>query len=187
MPWQLREGLRRRPKGSPPRPIAEQIPSISVNELPISSPYDYKTYTLPNLSLRFPQLAAARISFNIVEFHHPSLHRSTTGPVQTFKLKHIKTGFGIRHAFICACGRPVLKLYYRNRYLACRRCSNAIYASQTLDQRSRPILQASRIQSFLDNKPRLFRRTRERLKKKLGEKVMMAQGSLGTNARSLWK
>jgi hypothetical protein len=60
-------------------------------------------------------------------------------------------------------------------------------ASQTLDKRTRPILQASRIQSFLDNQPRLFRRTRERLKKKLREKVMMAQGSLGTEARNPWK
>jgi hypothetical protein len=188
IPWQLREGLRRHPKGSrPPRPIAEQLPSISVNDLQIPSPYDYKSYTMPNISLRYPQLAAARISAQAVEFHHPSLHRGAVGPVQTFRLKPIKTGFGVRHAFICTCGRPVLKLYYRSRDLACLRCCNAIYASQTLDQRSRPILQVSRIQSFLDNKPRLFRRTRERLRKKLGEKVMMAQGSLGTHARGLWK
>jgi hypothetical protein len=101
------------------------------------------------------------------------------------RLKHIKTGFGIRHAFICACQRPVIKLYYRHRNLGCRRCHNAIMASQTLGQRSRPILQAARIQSFLDNKPRLFHRTQERLKKKLGEKVMMAQGSLGIKHREL--
>jgi len=188
MPRQLWEGLRRRPKGASPRPIAEQLPSISVNDLPIPSPYDYKTYILPNISLRYPQLAAAKVSFNIVELHHPSLHRATTGPVQTFRLKHIKTGFGIRHTFICGdCGRPVIKLYYRNRHLACRRCQHAIYASQTLGKRTRPVLQASRIRSFLDNKSRLFHRTRERLRKKLGEKLMMAQGSLGTNARSLWK
>jgi hypothetical protein len=83
---------------------------------------------------------------HVVEFYHPSLHRGqATGLVQTFRLKRIKTGFGIRHVFICGCKRPVINLYYRHRNLACRRCCNAIYASQTLDQRSRPILQASRI------------------------------------------
>jgi hypothetical protein len=91
----------------------------------------------------------------------------------------------ITDAFICTCQRGVIKLYYLHRRLACKRCCNAIHASQTLHQRS--VLQVSRIQSFLDNKPRLFHRTQERLKKKLGEKVMMAQGSLGTRARSLWK
>jgi hypothetical protein len=187
MPWQLREGLRRHPKGSrPPRPIAEQLPSISVNELNITNPYDYKTYIARDISLKYPHLSAAKVSYHCIEFYLPSLHRSKPGPVFTFRLKHIRTGFGIRHAFICGCGRAVIKVYYLNRRLACRRCQGAINASQTLDKRSRPVLQASRIESFLDNK-QLFHRTRERLKKKLGEKVMMAQGKMGTKARSLWK
>jgi hypothetical protein len=187
MPWQLREGLKRRPKGSrPPRPIAEQLPQISVNDLQI--PRDYRTYTAPNISLKYPQIAALRMWYEAVEFHHPSLHRGQNGPAQIFQIKHIKTGFGIRHAFICAtCKRPVIKLYYRHRHLACRRCQDAIYASQSIDQYSRPVLQASRIQSFLDNKSRLFRRTRERLEKKLGHKVMMAQARLGTRAAGLWE
>ena len=95
MPWQLKEGLRRHPKGSrPPRPIVEQLPSISVNELPIPSRYDEKTYILRDFSLRFPQLAAAKVARDAVEFHHVSLHRSTTGPIQTFSIKRIRTGFG---------------------------------------------------------------------------------------------
>jgi hypothetical protein len=44
MPWQLREGLRRRPKGSPPRPLAELLPSINVNDLKIRP--DHKTRTI---------------------------------------------------------------------------------------------------------------------------------------------
>src|SRR5262249_48940030 len=145
------------------------------------SPYDYKTYTLPNVSFRYPQLAAARLSFHSVGFHYPSLHRGQAGPVQTFQLKAIRTGFGVRHAFICTCGRAVIKLYHLHRNLACRRCSRAIYASQTVNQYDRPVLQISRIASFLDNKSRLYRRTRERLKKRLGEKLMTAQGQLGTD------
>src|SRR5262249_11061390 len=174
-------------KGQSRRPIVEQLPAISVNDLPIPSPYDPQTYTLPNVSFRYPQLAAVRLSFHIVEFHHPSLHRGQAGPVQTFRLKHIKTGFGVRHAFICTCGRAVIKLYHLHRNLACRRCCNAIYASQTLGKRTRPALQALRIESFLENKPRLSHRTRERLTKKLGQKVVMAQGHMRTRASSLWE
>jgi hypothetical protein len=183
MPWQLKEGLRQHPKGSrPPRPIAEQLQSISVNDLHISS-LDYKTYTMPNVSLRYPYLSGVRLSVHAVEFQLSSLHRSQTGPIQTFKLKPIRTGFGIRHTFTCTCQRPVIKLYYLHRKLACRRCHDATYASRTCSKLQRPVLQASRIQSFLDNKQGL----REHLMKKLGEKVMMAQGSLGTRARNFWK
>jgi hypothetical protein len=189
MPWQLREGLKRRVKGAPPRPIVEQLPSISVNELPILSRYDEKTYILRDFSLRFPQLAAAKVARDAVEFHHVSLHRSTIGPIQTFGIKLIKTGFGVhgRCAFICDCGKPVIKLYYRSRRLACRRCCNAIHASQAVNQHQRPVLQASRIASFLDSKSKLYHRTRERLRKRLGDKVMMFQGQLGTWARPLWE
>jgi hypothetical protein len=187
MPWQLREGLKRRVKGAPPRPIVENLPAMAVHHLPIPALNDSKTYAIPHISLKWPWLSACKISCQAGEFHLPSLHRSTLGPIQRFKLKHIRTGFGIRHAFICQCGRPVLKLYVLNRYIACRRCSNARYASQTLDKRTRPALQASRIASFLDNKSKLYRRTRERLRKRLGDKLMMAQGQLGTEARSFWE
>jgi hypothetical protein len=75
MPWQLKEGLRRRIKGRPPRPIVEQLPSIAVHKLPIPSPNDRKTYILRDISLRIPQLAAAKVAHNAVEFHLPSLQR----------------------------------------------------------------------------------------------------------------
>ena len=185
-PWQLRAACKPE-KGKSERPIVEKLPSISTKELRIPSPYDYKTYVLGNISFRLPQLASARINYNLVEFRQPPLHRGQEGPTQTFQFKHIKTGFGIRHVFICACGRPAQRLYLFYRNLACRHCLKARYASQTLDKRSRPILQAARIQSFLDNKPRLLRRTRDRLQRRLGEKVMMAQGRLRTRACGLWE
>jgi hypothetical protein len=167
-------------------PILEQLPSINVNDLQI--PRDYKTYIAPNISLRYGFLAGARLSWDAVEFYFPSLHRGQLGRVQTFELKHIKTGFGIRHAFICiGCDRAVITLYHLHGNLACRHCHGAVFASQTLDKRTRPILQISRIQSFLDHKQGLYHRTRERLRQKLGDKIIMAQGSCGTEARSLWK
>jgi hypothetical protein len=187
MPWQLRNSYNPG-KGKSEKPIVEKLPSISTKELGIPSPYDYKTYVLGNIVFRLPQLAGARLNYQFVEFRHPPLHRGQQGPTQTFHFKHIKTGFGIRHVFICChCGRPVQKLYLFLRNLACRHCLQARYASQLLGPRSRPILQAARIQSFIDNKPRIFRRTRDRLQRLLGEKVMTAQGRLSTRARhSLW-
>src|SRR5262245_65745695 len=104
MPWQLREGLKRRVKGAPPRPIAEQLPQIAIHLLPIPSLYDDKTYILRDITLRFPQLAAAKVSRDSVEFHITSLHRGKLGPIQKFKLKFIRNGFVIRHSFIYQCG-----------------------------------------------------------------------------------
>ena len=184
MPWQLARSDRRRK--ATPRPIAEQLPHINVNHLQV--PRDYKTY-ISNISLRYPHLTSMKIAWNMVSFTHRSLHRGKEGPTQTFGLKQIRTGLGgyFRHAFVCTCGRPVIKLYIHHRNIACRRCHNAINTSQALNQHQRPILQASRIADFLDNKSRLFRHARERLKQKLGEKLMKAQGQLGTDARSLWE
>jgi hypothetical protein len=185
-PWQLR-AAHKPEKGKSERPIIEKLPSISTKELGIPSPYDYKTYVLGNIVFRLPQLAGARLNYNLVEFRHPPLHRGQHGPIQTFQFKHIRTGFGIRHVFICSCGRPVQKLYVFYRNIGCRHCLKARYASQACNQHMRPVLQASRIQSFLDNKPRLFRHTRDRLQKRLGEKLMMAQGRLRTRASGLWE
>jgi hypothetical protein len=185
MPWQLRAAYKPK-KGTSERPIVEKLPSISTKNLGVPSPYDDKTYLMPNIAFRLP-IASARVNFNCVEFRHDPLHRGQRGRTQTFQFKHIRTGFGIRHVFICTCGRPVQKLYLFQLNLACRHCTGARYASQTVNQYDRPVLQASRIQSFLDSKPRLLRRTRDRLQKRLGEKLMTAQGRMNTEARGLWE
>jgi hypothetical protein len=186
MPRQLRNSYNPG-KGKSEKPIVEKLPSISTKELGVPSPYDHKTYILGNIVFRLPQLASARLNYQLIEFQHPPLYRGQQGPTQTFQFKHIRTGFGIRHVFICChCGRPVQRLYLFLRNLACRHCLGGRYASQTVNQHDRPTLQASRIQSFLDSKPRLSRRTRDRLEKRLGQKLMMAQGRLRTRACGLW-
>jgi hypothetical protein len=190
MPPQLARAHRPR-KSS--RPILETLPAISVNELGIPSLFDTKTYILPNVSLRYPHVTAIRLCVHFVEFQLPSLHRGKDGPTHSFNLKHIRTGIGnhngcgIRHAFICHCGKPTIKLYYWQRQLGCKRCVNARWACQVISRQSRPALQINRITDFLSSKSRLLRRTRERLTKRLGEKVMRAQGQLGTDARPLWE
>ena len=87
MPKQLQRGLlvKRYSQCRDPRPIAEELSQININDLNI--PRDQKTYTAPNISLRYPQLSGLRLTCNAVEFSH-------NGRTQTFRLKPIKTGFG---------------------------------------------------------------------------------------------
>src|SRR5215475_2689030 len=91
LPPQLAEGLKRRREllkrgiKPPPKPIVEQLPSISANDLGI--PRDSKIYTLPNISLRYPFLANVRMNWDAVEFIFRSLHRGQLGRTQTFAIK----------------------------------------------------------------------------------------------------
>jgi hypothetical protein len=181
MPWQLAKA--KRPRKSS-QPILEQLPCISVNQLRICSLSPDKTYIIRN-QIKWPFVASIKLAWDFIEFHLPSLHRGQLGPMQSFAIKPIKTGFGIRHAFVCNCGEGVLKLYHHNRRIACRYCHRGRYASQAITANSRPSLQAARIQHFLDNKTRLLHRTRERLQKRLGANVMIAQRRLGTRATAL--
>jgi hypothetical protein len=181
MPKQLAIG--RRQKHSKPRPIVESLPSIAVKELKIPSIYDRKVYVL---QFKFLPVASITVGAESVDFHHKPLHRGQLGEVQTFKVKRIPTyGTGFRRGLYCHCGRAVLRLFYHGDRVACRHCIKAIYASQACDQRQRPILQATRIQDFLDNHPRLMRKTRDRLRKRLGDKLMRAQTRLNSTANML--
>ena len=144
MPAQLARGLRarRQSRRQEQRPLAECLPHINVNDLPI--PRDYQTYTAPNISFRYPQISNIRLTYHRIEFAH-------SGRVQAFRLKAIRTGLGsARKAFICTCGRPVISLYFNYGNLACRRCTDAIYASQVCGKHSRPALQTHRIKQFLE-------------------------------------
>jgi hypothetical protein len=157
MPIQLARA--KRPKRTTPRPLAECLPRINANDLKI--PRDYQTYIAPDISFRYPEISFLRISAYMAEFHHSSR-------VQIFRFKWIKTGFGYpRPSFICECGRPVISLYLRNTNLACRRCCNATYASRVCDKRTRPILQAKRLQFFLERKPGMGKSNRQRLKARI--------------------
>jgi hypothetical protein len=172
MPIQLARANRLRP-GQSKRPIVEQLQSINVNDLRV--PKDYQTYVMSGASLRWPFISCIRVSCAAAELTLPSPFRGREPKVLIFRLKPIFTGIGIRYAFICQCGRPVIKLYWYNNTIACKRCCRARTASQACNQHQRPVLQASRIASVLDNAPKLFKRRRERLMKKLGHKVMMAE------------
>jgi hypothetical protein len=170
MPWQLKVGLynKRKYRRHEPRLIAECLPSINVNDLDI--PRNYQTYIAPDISLRFPHISNMRIAWNMVQFAH-------SDRVQTFNFKWIKTGFGYpRPAFICECGRPTIKLYFHRLNLACRQCCNVVYACQTRNKRSRPILKAIRLRNFLEFKSGMSKRNRQRLKARITSATQELKG-----------
>jgi hypothetical protein len=190
MPPQLRNA--KRPKRSEPRPLAETLPQINVNDLNV--PRNYQTYIATNISFCFPHVSSMRITWNMVEFFH-------SGRIQTFCFKWIKTGLGYpRPAFICECGRPVIKLYFHRLNLACRRCCNAIHASQLCGKHSRPILQAKRLRTFLEFKSGMSQRKRQRLtirlttakalelaSERIQDRAKLPQGNYGTRGLMHWR
>jgi hypothetical protein len=140
-PWQLAKA--HKPRRST-KPILETLPAIKATNLKI--PRDNQTYIAPDISFRFPHINNMRINWSMVQFAH-------SNRVQTFKFKWIKTGFGFpRPAFICECGRPTIKLYFRHQHLGCRTCLNLTYASRVLDKRTRPKLQAIRLNPQLQER-----------------------------------
>ena len=144
MPPQLARA--RRPKRYQPRPLVEQLQKINVNHLAHAFPFNWFDWHSRGGDFRWTFIKAIRLCRRQAEFTLYS-QRSTV-----FGIKWIKTGLGKpRPAFICKCKRSVITLYFNHGNLACRRCSNAIYAAQVLDKKARPILQAIRLRRFFNS------------------------------------
>jgi len=89
-------------------------------------------------------------------------------PLPCVTLRWVRTGYGGHHRprplLICQCGRSITKLYFKGGHLACRRCTNAVYASQVCSGRTtRAQLQTKRLQNFLQLKSYLSKRNRQRI------------------------
>ena len=167
-PWQLRYA-KRRPKRFGPRPIVEQLRRIDIADLlrfrVFPKQTDWHARHILEMPFRFPFVKNLVISLQAIEANHHS------GYTQSIPLRWIRTGFGgnyrPRPFFICKCGRSVTKLYFNYGSLHCRRCANATYASRILDKRTRPILQAIRLRTFLQLKSYMSKRNRQRLKARI--------------------
>jgi hypothetical protein len=147
----------RKPRQST-RALAEELLHVNVFDLKIKP--NGLTYTAPNISLRYHWLNGLRITAHVVQFAHH-------GRIQAFRIRWTKTICGFRPNFICQCGRPVVRLYLRNTNLACRRCTGAIYASQTLNKYTRPLLQSRRLEQFLQFRPFIKGKAKQRLQARL--------------------
>jgi len=149
-PWQLAKAFK--PRRST-KPVLETLPQINVNRLQI--PRDHQTYV--GSDFRFPHIDGMRINAFMVQFAH-------NNRAQTFKFKWIKTPSGWpRAAFICECGRPVIKIYLKHQNLGCHACCNAIRASQTRNKQGRITLKAIRLRKLLEFKSYMGNRNRQRL------------------------
>jgi hypothetical protein len=202
MPPQLARA--KRSKRSTPRPIVEQLPRIDIADLcrwnVFPDQRDWHKAHLLELPFRYPFVKNLVISLQNIEANHVS------GYTQVIPLRWVRTGFGgnyrPRPLFICTnCGRSVTKLYFNYGSLKCRRCANATYASRVLDKRTRPILQAIRLRSFLQLKSYMSQRNRQRLKlriatapiKELKSKrlthhaIQLPQGNYGTRGAMHWR
>src|SRR5262245_10625192 len=164
MPPQLARA-KRRPKKFGPRPIVEQLPRIDIADLcrfrvfpPMTDRHARYRLEMP---FRYPFVKNLVISLQTIE----SIHYA--GYIQSIRLRWCRTGFGgncrPRPLFICNCGRSVTKLYFRHFNLACRRCTNALYASQVCGKHSRPILKTLRLENLLKFKSYMGKRNRRRL------------------------
>jgi hypothetical protein len=155
----------KRPKRSEPRPIVEQLPRLDIGDLTRLHVFPanwYERWTL-EMPFKFQFLKTLVISLQNIEVNHYS------GYNQRILLCWIRTGFGgncrPRPLFICRCGHPVTKLYYQYGSLKCRRCTNAVYASQVCSgKQTRAHLQAKRLQTFLQLKSYMSKRNRQRIK-----------------------
>jgi hypothetical protein len=164
------------------RPILETLPSVTTTELQISSIYYGKKLIIKPLK-KIPNLESIKVSGTRVEFHFQPLHRGQRGRSEAARIKATKTGFFLRPLFLCnSCGRAIKRLYLHNHVFMCRFCCNGRYASRACNQHQRPVLAAARLNDFLATKP-VWQRTRERLLKRFGPKVLQAQSAYSTEVR----
>jgi len=169
MPPQLARA--KRPKRSEPRPLVEQLPRIDIDDLcrwnVFPDQYSWDKVHYLEAPFRFPFIKSLVITLQYIEANHHS------GYNQIIPVHWIKTGYGgrirPRPMFTCTnCGRARRRLYFKGEHLACRRCTNAVYASQVCSGRAtRSALQAKRIQAFLSLKSYMGRSNRQRLKARL--------------------
>jgi hypothetical protein len=202
MPAQLARA--ERPKRSEPRPLVEQLPRIDIIDLcrwkVFPSQYDWNKAHLLELPFRYPFLKNLVISLQTIEANHHS------GYTQVIPLRWIRTGYGGHHRprplFNCRCGRSVTKLYFRHFNLACRRCTNAVYASQVCSGRAtRAHLQVQRLQTFLKLKSYMSQTNRRRLaaripkaqskpldsKRLAHHSIQLPQSNYGTQGAMHWR
>jgi hypothetical protein len=159
----------KRPKRSEPRPLAELLQRIDIADLTrwkvFPSQCDWNKAHLLEAPFRYPFVKSLVITLQTIEVHHHS------GYIQPIPLRWLRTGFGgnvrPRPLFVCNCHRSVTKVYFTYGSLKCRRCCDASFASRQCSQRQRPILQAKRLQFFLEHKPCMSKQNRNRLKARI--------------------
>jgi hypothetical protein len=109
----------------------------------------YTRYRFPNIGLSCPAIADLVTSYSQIEITLRS-HK------QTIPVKWKRSGFlGYLPHLGCACGRSCRRLFEGYGGFACRRCCNAVYASQLRCKTSRSALQACKLRLKLGGIPQV--------------------------------
>jgi hypothetical protein len=168
LPRQLAQA--KRPKRTTPRPLVEQLQRLDLDDLcrwkVFPTQYDWHKAHYLEAPFKYPFVKNLIITLQAIEVNHHSDY------IQIIPIHWIKTGFGgrarPRPMFTCTdCGRARRRLYFKGGHLACRHCCGATYASRVCSQRQRPILQAKRLQFFLEHKSYMSKHNRRRLRARI--------------------
>jgi hypothetical protein len=198
MPPQLARA--KRPRRSAPRPLVETLPRLDIIDLcrwkVFSSQYDWHKAHYLEAPFQYPFVKSFVIALQTIEVNQHS------GYIQPIPLRWCRTGFGgnqrPRPLFICNCGRSVRRVYFKSGRLS---CCGATYASRACSKRLRPILQAKRLQFFLEHKSGMSKRNRQRLRARIvtapeqeftskrlaHHSILLPQRNYGTRGAMHWR
>jgi hypothetical protein len=158
-PWQLRGP---RPRRRVPRPLIDELPFVDVRGLGRRRQFppnwhDTNIFDVGFLHPGIKSLRLTRASITVTYYGN--------APQQIIKLKWYKPGFGgYRPVGQCGCGRTAFRLYKVSSKLVCYRCTKGRYATQVGYSRSRPHIQARRLENLISGLPRgLWGTTHKRL------------------------
>jgi len=145
MPWQLARA--RRPKRRD-RPLIDSLPFVDIRTLGRKKlfPPDYDgTNVMPNIGLVYPGISSLKLTRGAITATFYG------GNQQIIPIRWYRPGpGGLRPIGQCGCKRTAFRFYRINAKLVCRRCCGGIYASQTRNADTRPLLQAERIRRFIN-------------------------------------
>jgi hypothetical protein len=149
VPWQLRGP---RPKRRSPRPLIDSLVYLDIRSLGRRKQFPgnwHDSYRFEDQSFLYPGIKTIRTTRAklIVEFYGASN--------QTIPVKWYRPGFGgYRPIGKCQCGRTAFRFYKMGSRLVCHRCTNGRYASQVGCSKSRPHIQARRLQNLISGLPK---------------------------------
>jgi hypothetical protein len=114
------------------RPIVEKLPTLNAHWVQQFIPKTCDASTTVYVQFKIPSLLHLRCYANQV--HAEDL----AGDIHTVPLRWRYTISGPQLLLVCQCGRKQRMLYCHRNRIACRRCLDCVYVSQTKDRRSRP-------------------------------------------------
>ena len=147
-PWQLRGP---RPKRRTPRPLIDSLVYLDIRSLGRRGQFPkdwFGTNVYGDQHFLFPGIKTIRTTRAkiAIEFYG--------GTNQIIPIEWFRPGYGgYRPIGKCGCGRRAFRLFKIGQRLVCYRCTNGRYATQVGCSKSRPHIQATRLQNLISGLP----------------------------------